>query len=65
MLTGRSQFAEESTSDVLAAILDRDPLRLVRFDPDILHELQRIVTKGLRKDPRQLLSDHAKPAARP
>src|SRR6185436_5708118 len=43
-------FAGESRSDVIAAILDREPAPLARFDPDVPSELQRIVVKALRKD---------------
>ena len=50
MVAGRCPFAGESRSDVLAAILDREPAPLARFDPDVPSELQRIVGKALRKD---------------
>jgi hypothetical protein len=32
---GGGPFAAQSTSDVLAAILDREPAPLTRFDPDV------------------------------
>jgi serine/threonine protein kinase len=50
MVAGRSPFAAQSSSDVIAAILDRDPAPLARFDPDTSTELQRIVTNALRKE---------------
>ena len=50
MIAGRSPFAAASTTEVLAAILDRDPAPLARFEPGTPVELQRIVTKTLRKD---------------
>jgi len=50
MIAGRSPFAGPSGTDVLAAILDRDPDPLARFAPDTPSELQRIVTKCLRKE---------------
>jgi eukaryotic-like serine/threonine-protein kinase len=50
MVAGRSPFAGSSSSDALAAILDREPAPLARFEPDVPAELQRIVTKALRKD---------------
>jgi eukaryotic-like serine/threonine-protein kinase len=53
MIAGRTPFAGTSTSDVLAAILDRDPPPLARFDPEAPPELQRIVGKALRKDRSQ------------
>jgi eukaryotic-like serine/threonine-protein kinase len=50
MVAGRSPFAAPSGTEVLAAILDREPSPLARFEPDTPAELQRIVTKGLRKE---------------
>src|SRR3954463_6754814 len=50
MVVGRCPFAGESRSDVIVAILDREPAPLARFDPDVPSELQRIVGKALRKD---------------
>ena len=50
MVAGRSPFAAPSGTEVLAAILDREPLPLARFEPDAPAELQRIVTKCLRKE---------------
>src|SRR5215213_2720200 len=50
MRAGHSPFAASSSTDVLAGILDRDPAPLARFDPDAPVELQRILTKALRKD---------------
>jgi serine/threonine protein kinase len=50
MLAGRAPFAAPSSTDTLAATLDRDPAPLARFDPGAPVELQRIVTKALRKD---------------
>jgi eukaryotic-like serine/threonine-protein kinase len=51
MVAGRSPFAGPSGTDVLAAILERQPAPLARFDPETPPELQRIVTKCLRKEP--------------
>ena len=53
MVAGRSPFAATTSSDVLAAILDRDPAPLARFSPQAPPELQRIITKALRKDREQ------------
>jgi eukaryotic-like serine/threonine-protein kinase len=50
MVAGRSPFAGPSGTDVLAAIVDREPAPLARFEPDTPSELQRIVTKALGKD---------------
>ena len=53
MVAGRAPFTGTSRSDVLAAILDREPAPLARFSPQVPAELQRIVGKALRKDPEQ------------
>ncbi len=53
MVAGRSPFAAPNSSDVLAAILDKEPAPIARFEPDVPAELQRIVTKALRKDRAQ------------
>jgi serine/threonine protein kinase/Tol biopolymer transport system component len=52
-VAGRSPFAASSSSEVLAAILDRDPPPVARFEPETPPELQRIITKALRKDRNQ------------
>ena len=53
MITGRHPFAAASSSEVVAAILDREPPPLARFEPDAGMELQRIVGRALRKDREQ------------
>src|SRR5262245_58602348 len=53
MVAGRPPFAGESSTEVLAAILDREPPPLARFEPEAPQELQRIVSKALRKDREQ------------
>lgn len=53
MITGRNPFAGESSSDTLAAILDREPAPIARFEPDAPRELQRMLSKTLRKDREQ------------
>ena len=53
MVAGRSPFAGPTGTDVLAAILDREPAPLARFEPDAPGEVQRILTKTLRKDRSQ------------
>jgi eukaryotic-like serine/threonine-protein kinase len=50
MVAGRSPFAASSSTDVLAAIFGRDPAPLTQFQPHTPGELQRIVSKALRKD---------------
>lgn len=49
MVAGRSPFAAKSTSDVLAAILERDPPPVARFNPEAPAELQRIAGKPCRR----------------
>lgn len=46
MLTGRTPFAGETSSDSIAAILTKEPLPL---DKDTPQELQRIIRKSLQK----------------
>jgi eukaryotic-like serine/threonine-protein kinase len=53
MVAGHVPFRGRSSSDVLAAILDREPPPLARFEPDAPAELQRIISKALRKHPDQ------------
>jgi Tol biopolymer transport system component/tRNA A-37 threonylcarbamoyl transferase component Bud32 len=50
MLTGRKPFAGETTSDVIAAILEREPQPLGQLRDEISYDLQRIVNKALAKD---------------
>jgi hypothetical protein len=53
MIAGRSPFAAPSASDAIAAILHNEPAPLTRFEPEAPAELQRILTKTLRKDRSQ------------
>jgi eukaryotic-like serine/threonine-protein kinase len=53
MLAGRSPFAASCSTDVLAAILQNAPPPVARFEPDAPEEVQRILTKTLRKDRAQ------------
>ncbi|HYJ48065.1 MAG TPA: protein kinase, partial [Pyrinomonadaceae bacterium] len=50
MMTGRAPFGGPTPSDVIVAILDREPQPLARFQSDTSPEMQRIVTKALAKD---------------
>jgi len=50
MTAGRNPFAAPSTSEAIAAILDRDAPPVARFNQDAPAELERIVSKCLRKD---------------
>ena len=50
MVAGRVPFEGESASDVIGAILDKEPPPLARYDPEAPSQLQWIVSKALRKD---------------
>ncbi len=50
MISGRLPFEGETTTDVLVSILEKEPPPLSRHAPEAPAELQRIVSKALRKD---------------
>src|SRR5947207_9137631 len=50
MTTGRPPFEGETTSDVISLILQKEPLSPARYAPQVPPELDRIITKALRKD---------------
>ena len=50
MIAGQMPFEGTTKSEVVAAILDREPQPLARFARDVPGELERIVTKALAKD---------------
>jgi len=50
MMAGRAPFEGSTTSDVIVAILDREPSRLSQNLNEVPAELERIVGKALRKD---------------
>jgi eukaryotic-like serine/threonine-protein kinase len=50
MVAGNVPFAGATSSHLIVSILDREPLPLSRHLPDVPAELQRIVSKALRKD---------------
>jgi serine/threonine protein kinase/tetratricopeptide (TPR) repeat protein len=50
MVAGCVPFAGESGADVLVALLEKDPLPLAELAPDVPPELQRIVSKTLRRE---------------
>jgi serine/threonine protein kinase/Tol biopolymer transport system component len=51
MVTGRTPFEGDTTSDLIASILRVDPPPLADHWPDAPDELQRIISKALNKDP--------------
>src|SRR5262245_17450765 len=50
MIAGRAPFEGATTADVIAAILDKEPAPLADNSPGLPDELERIVTKALRKE---------------
>lgn len=50
MLTGRTPFAGETTSDTISAVLNKNPAPIAATVPDIPKEMERIVGKTLRKE---------------
>ena len=50
MITGRGPFAGDTAADLISVILQKDPVPLTRYAPDVPAELERIVTKALTKD---------------
>ena len=50
MVAGHLPFTGETASDMIAAILKTEPLVLNRYVPGVPVELERIVTKALRKN---------------
>ncbi|HKC62032.1 MAG TPA: protein kinase, partial [Pyrinomonadaceae bacterium] len=50
MLAHRTPFEGATRSDVLSAILSKEPPPLARYAPEIPAEFERIVTKALAKD---------------
>jgi eukaryotic-like serine/threonine-protein kinase len=63
MATGSLPFRGESLGTIVDSILNRAPTPLVRLNPDLPFELERIVTKCLEKD-RDLRYQHASEIAR-
>jgi eukaryotic-like serine/threonine-protein kinase len=50
MATSRQPFEGKTPSDVIALILQKEPLPLTHFSPEVPTELERIVRKALHKD---------------
>jgi serine/threonine protein kinase len=53
MLTESAPFRGETNSDVIAAILEREPLPLTHYDVKVADEMQLVVNKSLKKDRAQ------------
>ncbi len=50
MVAGKQPFEGETSTDVIVAITQKEPISLLRFVPTLPAELDWIVTKALRKD---------------
>ena len=50
MVAGHLPFVGKTLSDVIASILTREPPPLTNYMPDVPEELERIITKALRKE---------------
>src|SRR5271166_2790072 len=50
LVTGRPAFEGGTTSDVIAEILKVEPPPPLEFAPDLPYEVERIISKALRKD---------------
>ena len=50
MVSGHVAFAGETPTETISLILQREPMPLTRYVPDVPPELERIVTKALTKD---------------
>jgi serine/threonine protein kinase len=55
MATGRQAFTGSSTAVVFEAILSREPASLLRLNPEVPAELERIITRLLGEKPRPAL----------
>ena len=57
MLTGRRAFSGETTSDAIAAILEREPDWTLLLPPSTPAHIVRLLTRCLEKDPKKRVRD--------
>jgi serine/threonine protein kinase/TolB-like protein/Tfp pilus assembly protein PilF len=50
LVTGRQAFPGATSSDVIAEILKSEPAPPIEFAPDLPYEVERIISKALRKE---------------
>jgi eukaryotic-like serine/threonine-protein kinase len=50
MVAGRLPFEGETSSHVVVSILEKEPLPLAHYRPETPSELERVITKALRKE---------------
>lgn len=53
MVVGRAPFAGNTATEILAQIIEREPVPAARVDPKVPAELERIISKTLAKDPEE------------
>jgi tetratricopeptide (TPR) repeat protein/predicted Ser/Thr protein kinase len=58
MATGKQAFSGNTSAEIFDAVLNRSPVALVRLNPEIPADLERIVNKALEKSP-ELRYQHA------
>jgi eukaryotic-like serine/threonine-protein kinase len=51
MATGRQAFSGGTSAEIFDGILNRSPIPILRLNPEIPAELDRIISKALEKDP--------------
>ncbi|HEY8188740.1 MAG TPA: protein kinase [Pyrinomonadaceae bacterium] len=49
-VTGHAPFEGPTTTDLIVSILEREPPAISRFNPDVPHQLERIIRKTLAKE---------------
>ena len=52
MATGRQAFAGNTSGVIFSAILEREPTPVLRLNPDLPPDIERIISKALEKDAR-------------